>query len=134
MIDIDYVMNLLDWNNSIEKQAEGIKLAHNIKCINIFLQPGYPYGKRVWENCAKILSERTNEELSPYLLQLMTWLQDMNWPGAFCILDRLEKMVDEEMFRPSYNICIKCARAIEYEEWEFNLEAIENGCWSRQYP
>ncbi len=29
---------------------------------------------RVWDNCAMILSERTDEELSPYLLQLMEWL------------------------------------------------------------
>ena len=125
MIDIDHVMDLLDWNNSIEKQTEGIELAHNIKCIDAFLQPNYPYGKRVWENCAKILSERTNEDLTPYMIELMIWLQDMNWPGANCILDRLKKMVDEELFHRFYDSCIKCARALEDEVWEKNLQLIE---------
>lgn len=86
MFDIDYVMDLLDWNNSAEKQKQGIKLAREIKCINVFLQPGRPYGKNVWSNCAKILSEKTNEELSPYLIELMEWLQDMNWPVHFVYL------------------------------------------------
>lgn len=125
MFDIDYVMDLLDWNNSAEKQMQGIKLAREIKCINVFLQPGLPYGKSVWNNCAKILSERTNEELSPYLIDLMEWLQDMNWPGAFCILDRIKKMVNEPLYQHSYNICLKCAKALEDETWENNLGMIE---------
>ena len=86
MVNIDYIMDLLDWNNSIEKQEQGIALAKDVKCINVFLQPGcYKYGKNVWDNCAKILSARSNEELSPYMIELMEWLQDMPWPGAFCI-------------------------------------------------
>ena len=32
-------MDLLDWNNSIEKQEQGIKLAENVKCINVFYSP-----------------------------------------------------------------------------------------------
>ena len=63
MVDIDYVMELMDWNNSIEDQKKGVELARNIKCLNAFLQPGAPYGKSVWENCAKVLTERTNKEL-----------------------------------------------------------------------
>lgn len=125
MVDIDYVMDLLDWSNSTEKQLQGIKLAREIKCINVFLQPGLPYGKSVWNNCAKILSERTNEELSPYLVDLMEWLQDMNWPGAFCILDRLKRMVNEPLYQHSYNVCLKCAKALEDKTWENNLGMIE---------
>ena len=125
MINIDYIMELLDWSNSTEKQLQGILLAREIKCINVFLQPGFPYGKSVWNNCAKILSERTNEELSPYLIDLMEWLQDMNWPGAFCILDRLKRMINAPLYQHSYNICLKCAKALEDETWETNLGMIE---------
>ena len=125
MITIDCIMELLDWSNSMEKQLQGIKLAREIKCINVFLQPGLPYGKSVWNNCAKILSERTNEELSPYLVDLMEWLQDMNWPGAFCILDRLKRMVNEPLYQHSYNVCLKCAKALEDKTWENNLGMIE---------
>lgn len=126
MVDINYIMDLLDWNNSIDKQEQGIGLAQNVKCINVFLQPSSnAYGKNVWDNCAKILSERTNEELSPYLIELMEWLQDMNWPGAFCILDRLKRMINDPLYQYSYNICLKCAKALEDEAWENNLGMIE---------
>ena len=49
MIDIDYIMGLLDWNKSIADQAEGIKMAENIENINVFLQPcSKNYNKNVW--------------------------------------------------------------------------------------
>ncbi len=70
MVNIVYIMDLLDWNNSIEKQEQGVKLAKDVKCIHVFLQPGNRYyGKNVWDNCAKFLSERSNEEPSPYLIE-----------------------------------------------------------------
>ena len=126
MVNIDYIMDLLDWNNSIEKQEQGVKLAKEVKCINVFLQPGsHYYGKNVWDNCAKILSARSNEELSPYLIELMEWLQDMNWPGAFCILNRLKEMVNEQLFKRSYTICLKCAKALDDEVWESNLKILK---------
>lgn len=126
MVNIDYIMELLDWNNSIEKQEQGVELAKEVKCINVFLQPGgHYYGKNVWGNCAKILSARSNEELSPYLIELMEWLQDMNWPGAFCILNRLKEMVNEQLFQHSYTICLKCAKALDDEVWESNLKMLK---------
>ena len=128
MVNIDYIMDLLDWNNSIEKQEQGIEMAKDVKCINVFLQPGSRYyGKNVWDNCAKILSARSNEELSPYMIELMEWLQDMNWPGAFCIFDRLKGMVNEQLFQHSYTICLKCAQALEDEVWENNLRMLKAG-------
>ena len=67
MVDINDIMDLLDWNQSAENQAKGRALAQDIECINVFLQPCSPYGKTVWENCAEILSGKTNEERFPYL-------------------------------------------------------------------
>ena len=125
MVNIDYIMELIDWNNSIEEQALGIRLARDVKCINAFLQPGSPYGKNVWDNCAKILSERTNEELAPYLIELMEWLQDMNCPGAFCILDRLKKMTGDSLFEYLYNSSLKYAKALEDDVWESNLKILK---------
>lgn len=125
MTNIDYIMSLLDWNKSTDEQADGIKMAEDVECINVFLQPcSKNYNKNVWENCAKILSKRTDDELSPYLTELLEWLRDMNWPGAFCILDRLKKMVNEPFFKSSYNICLKYARALEDEVWVSNLKMI----------
>ena len=125
MIDIDYIMNLLDWNNSKTKQLLGLKLAQNIKCISFFLQPGNPYGKRVWENCAKVLSERSDEELTPYLIELLEWLQDMNWPGAFCILDRIKIFKKEDSLDFALNYCMKCAVAVGDTTWEDNLREVK---------
>jgi hypothetical protein len=128
LIDIDYIMGLLDWNKSIADQAEGIKMAENIENINVFLQPcSKNYNKNVWDNCAKILSARSNEELSPYMIELMEWLQDMNWPGAFCIFERLKGMVNEQLFQHSYTICLKYAQALEDEVWENNLRMLKAG-------
>lgn len=42
MVNIDYIMDLLDWNNSAEQQEQGMKLAQSVKCINVFLQPCTP--------------------------------------------------------------------------------------------
>ena len=126
MVNIDYIMDLLDWNNSIEKQEQGIEMAKDVKCINVFLQPcSKNYNKNVWDNCAKILSARSNEELSPYMIELMGWLQDMNWPGAFCIFDRLKEMKNEQLFQHPYTICLKCAQALDDEVWESNLRMLK---------
>ena len=57
-MDIDRIMDLLDWNNPPEVQEEGRSLARSIRCINVFLQPMHPgHDKNVWDNCAIILSE-----------------------------------------------------------------------------
>ena len=119
-------MSLLDWNKSIDEQEKGIKMAKNIENINVFLRPcSKNYNKNVWDNCAKILSERTDEELSPYLIELFEWLQDLNWPGAFCILDRLQKYADKSSYHWALNTCLKYARALDDEVWENNLRMLK---------
>lgn len=35
---------------------------------------------------------RSDEELLPYMFMLLEWLQDINWPGALIIYDRLTQM------------------------------------------
>ena len=69
-----------------EIQIEGISLAKSIETIIPFIQPLTPkHNKNVWGNCAVIISERSDEEINPHLPEMLEWLQDMNWPGAFCI-------------------------------------------------
>lgn len=81
--------------------------------------------KMLWDNCAKILSEKTDDELFPYVTELLMWLQDLNWPGAFCILDRMQKYSDNNPNNRSFNNCLKCLRALNDENWEYNLRMIE---------
>ena len=125
MIDIDYIMSLLDWNNDIAEQERGIMLARDVKCFSAFFQPRcYPYGKNVWDNCARIISERSDNELKSYLTDMMEWLQDMNWPGAFCILERVKKYEGRGLLMNAYANCLKCAKALDDETWEDNLKMI----------
>ena len=126
MIDIDYIMDLMDWNRSENDQAKGLELAKNVQNFNVFLQPcSKKHNINVWDNCAKIISQKTDEELIPYLTKLFEWLQDLNWPGALIILDRLNHYRDSVAFNPPYNECMKRAVLLEDEIWEENLKLIK---------
>lgn len=91
--DINEIINMLDWNNPYEIQNKGIESARKISNLIPFILPQYsPNSKAVWENCAKILSEKKDKDLVPYLPKILEWLQDLNWPGALIIQNRLKKM------------------------------------------
>ena len=125
MNNIEYIMDLIDWNNSIDNQVKGIQLAQSIGDISVFLQPCSPkYNKNVWDNCAKILSNRTDEELTPYLIELFEWLQDLNWPGALCVFERLQNYTDTHSIDISIKICLQKAKLLNDETWECNLNML----------
>lgn len=122
MYNIDNIMDMLDWNQSKEEQEKGLKLARTIKSINVFIQPlDSKHNKNVWENCAKVLSERSDEELKPYIISLLEWLQDMNWPGAFTIFERLKNYKDKKIFDWSYRVVMNKALKLDDEIWKENL-------------
>ena len=86
MTEIDVIMGMLDWNNSAEEQAAGLAQAAQVENFQVFLQPCTEhYNKNVWDNCAKALAMRSDAELDACLENLLAWLRDMNWPGAFLI-------------------------------------------------
>lgn len=71
MDNINYILSLIDWNNTLDQQAVGIKIAESIKDIQSFIQPcTESYNKNVWDNCALIISKRSDAELLPYLDKL----------------------------------------------------------------
>ncbi len=110
MCNINEIMEMLYGNNSEEVQQKGVELAKNIKSINSFVLLNDP-GKKVWENCAKILADRSDEELNPYLLRLLDWVQDLNWPGARIILERFKIYREIEELVSSVEYCVKEAVA-----------------------
>ena len=122
-------MGMLDWNQDPDVQNKGIELAKNVRCINVFVQPLLPeYNKNVWGNCALILAARTDLELRPYIDKLFEWILDMNWPGAYCIYDRLKQYADKEWLDYILNECIKEAKALDEEIWlDTLLEFKTNG-------
>ena len=126
MVDITEIMDMLDWHMPAEIQTEGISLARNIETIIPFIQPLTPqHNKNVWENCAVIISERSDEEIKPHLPEVLEWLQDMNWPGAFCILDRLKNYSDKNSVLSAISTCIQKAKDCNDEIWEDNLLTLQ---------
>lgn len=87
---IQQIYDMMDWWSDDAIQAEGRKLAEKWTDLSLLILPD---GKKsVWENCANVLSEKSDEALQPYLAKLLIWLQDMNWPGAFVIAERLKRV------------------------------------------
>ena len=122
MYSIDEIMDMLDWHMPLDIQLRGVSLAKNVETIIPFIQPLTPeHNKNVWENCAVIITEKDDEKLKPYLVELLEWLQDMNWPGAFCILDRLQRYSDDNSIHSAINVCIEKAKDCGDEVWESNL-------------
>lgn len=80
---------MLDFRNSYSTRITGIEMAKKITDLSLLIMP--PASPSVWEECAKILSSKTDEELCLYLPKLLEWLQDIDWPGAFDIYNRLMK-------------------------------------------
>ena len=122
MQDITEIMDMLDWHKLPEIQTKGIAQAKDAETIRPFIQPLTPeHNKNVWENCAVIIAEKSDEKIEPYLTELLEWLQDMNWPGAFRIMDRLQKYSDDASLRSAVNACIAKARECGDKVWESNL-------------
>jgi len=124
--NIDYILDLFDWNQSEENQKRGLELAKNVKCINAFLQPGdEKHNKNVWDNCAVTIGERTDEELKPYLGRLLEWIADMNWPGAKQIFERLTKNKTPELLQFVLPIYLNVAEMLNEEIWLSNLQDLK---------
>ena len=93
--NIQRVYEMLNWENTDETQAEGFRLAQDIKDLSLLIMPPAP--PSVWEACAQVLSEKSDAALEPYLNSLFEWLYDYNWPGTRIILDRLKIFSGERM-------------------------------------
>ncbi len=128
MVDIDYIMELLDWNRTEEEQAEGLRLARQVKAFNVFLQPcDKKNSKNVWDNCALILSEKEDSDLYPYLFELFMWIRDLNWPGAFCIVERLKEYGQRNASYCRYwKEAYTCAKALKDKVWMENLKMVQH--------
>lgn len=119
--DIQKEIEKLSWDETHETQENAIRKLLKVTDLTYFLQNS---GKDTWENCAKILLKKTDEELEPYLKELFEWLQDMNWPGFYIIKYRLEKFQLSKIEK----IYVKCLNEAKlnidmYETW---FEVLQN--------
>ena len=87
--DINKIYQMLYWDTPEDVQLEGIKLAKEMSDLTPLILPLYEGSQSIWDNCAKALSELSDDRLEKYLPLLLEWIQDLNWPGALTILERL---------------------------------------------
>ena len=118
MNNIDEIMALIDWTRSEEDQRRGIEMARDVQTIRAFFQPSGPsFCKSVWRNCAYIICEREDKELIPHIVEMLMWLQDLNWPGAEQILDRLLRFSDVDVLCMVITDMVPALIAIDEDAW-----------------
>lgn len=101
MNSIDKIYEMLHWHSHFGNQLEGIKLARKLEDLSLLILPfANGESKSLWENCARALYEISDERLEHYLPSLIEWLQDLNWPGALIILDRLKVFSGNKLIKP----------------------------------
>jgi hypothetical protein len=118
MADIDSIFSMLSWDSDERTQQEGIREAQKIEHLSILFQP--IESKSVWENCARIISSKNDDILEQYLFLMFEWLQDINWPGAEIIFDRLLSMPIDVLKFP-YQYSLDQAKSRKDVPWEMCL-------------
>ena len=113
-VDIDTLFVMLDEEQPTEVQEAALREARKIKSLSVFMQP-IEYGWS-WENCAKVICEKTDKELDTYICEMLKWLRDLNWPGAFLVMERLEKM-DSQLLVYAVGYQVKQAILLKDNEW-----------------
>ena len=125
VVGIDDIMKMLDENNVQELQNKGVELGKKIESINVFILPlNKEYNTNVWKNCAKILASKSDEILEPYLDYLLEWIEDINWPGALIIIERLKQFKENKKFYTVYEDTVKRAFGTNRGMWIANLSKL----------
>lgn len=122
-ISNEQILKMLSCDNIAKIQERGIKLASDIKWLGHLFQPIIDgESKSLWKNCALVLSKKTDEQLRPWLIDCFIWLQDMNWPGAEIIANRLKIMKGTDNYEYNKEKAIKIAEITNDEEWIENIK------------
>ena len=98
MYSIDRIFEMLYRDNDEETQRLGIEEAKKIKYLSVLIQP--IESESIWKNCAKVLADKSDAELSPYLPRLLEWIKLLCLPGAQLIYDRLTEVSKKDMVFP----------------------------------
>lgn len=116
--NIDDIFGYLSWNNDPEVQSTGIEMAKKIKFLSVLIMP--IEDKSVWENCAKVLASKSDDELDRYFIKLFEWIKDMNWPGADIIYRRLS-LVPSQKIMWAYKYSVSIAEQTHDDIWDLVL-------------
>ena len=126
--NIDRILELIAWNQPEEAQRRGIAMAREVKCIKAFFQPAcHEYGKNVWDNCAVIIYRRSDEELKYYISDMLLWLEDLNWPGAERIQERLKQFREADILAMHLNHWVSALEKLGKTWWVSEIaEVLDN--------
>lgn len=130
-VNIDEIFDMLSWDNEVSMQLSGIQKAKQIKSLGVLILPILSNNsKSVWENCAKVLVSKNDDELMPYIINIFEWLQDLNWPGSGLIYDRLLNIPFDKLELP-LKICLKKAKNNNDLVWEKTLKSFKEEALTR---
>ncbi len=116
----------LSWDSPEEKLQQSITKIIKWEDFSPLFLPLYRTGKEVWGNSALIIVNKTDEELEPYLTDMLIWITDLNWPGAELIWQRLIKF-DYKKLLPVFEKIVHEAIAIKEYGWLYWMnELLEN--------
>lgn len=115
-IGIDELFEMLDCNNDEETQKIGIEEGMKVKNWLIFVRP--IENKNIWENCAKIIIQNSDERTVIYTM--LDWLQNSNWPGYNIIYKKIKSM-PLNLIKNAYVYKIKEAKKQNNQLWLKNL-------------
>lgn len=73
-----------------------------------FIQNGIKSWK--WEYQAQVLKKRGFPEIQDVLDEMFVWLQDMNWPGAYTVVDILSNIPRNVMIKHFKNATEKAVK------------------------
>ena len=117
-IGIDELMDMLSWNNDEETQKKGREIAKNVKCYSVFLQPrGEKHSMDVWDNCARILCNHSDDVLQSCFHGMLEWIAEVNNPGEEIIRKRLIRVQDTRLLAIEIEHCVKEALACDLDGW-----------------
>ena len=77
-------------NENTDIQREGVELGSELRDLVGLIQSAESMGSdAVLRNCARIISMKSDSELTPYIMFLIPWVKDSSKPGADILFERL---------------------------------------------
>jgi len=87
--NIDLLIRNLAFDNNPQDLKNAMSQLVNLKNdeLKMLILPGVE--KKTWDNAALVLKQVGYPRIKSVVFHLLDWLQDVNWPGAYTILDLL---------------------------------------------
>lgn len=108
------ILKDLDWKSTPDRKKAGFIAALQETDHQYLILPADYCGS--WDDCAIVFLILSDDEIEPYLFDMLAWLQDLNWSGAKWILDRLER-VSSELLREPLERAAKLASDQNDDKW-----------------